>query len=259
MKIVKFLISKTKTFRYLFDSIFYTNTISRGLSKFKDIHKGKTIVVVGNGPSLNKTPLNDFSNCISIGMNKIDLIFNKVNWRPNYVIAENNLVVKQHWNEMKISNIKYILSWKTRWFIPKKYRNRFTFYLNVTSNKFAINAEDGFGSSSTVTYGALQLAYHMGAESVILLGVDHNFKTQGKPLTYELREGPDKNHFDPNYFPSGSFWGVPDLDDSELGYNNAKTAFEKDNRKIYDATVGGKLDIFKKITISEALEIVKNN
>tara|TARA_B100000674_G_scaffold92251_1_gene64857 strand:+ start:6421 stop:7215 length:795 start_codon:yes stop_codon:yes gene_type:complete len=252
---MKKLISITKPFRYYLDSKLYGSRQRDDIKSLKDIHKGKTIIIIGNGPSLKRTPLDNFKDYICIGMNKIDLIFPKVKWRPQYVIAENNLVVKQHWRKMNNINIKYVLSWKSRWFIAKKQRNNFFYYFNNSSNEFSIDAENGFGSSSTVTYSALQLAYYMGAKTVILLGIDHNFATKGKPLTYERRSGPDNNHFDPNYFPSGSFWGVPDLKGSEIGYSLAKKTFENDGRKIYDATLNGKLDVFEKISIDEALNI----
>ena len=258
MDTINTLISFTKSLRYFIESMLYSKKEMKNVENLKDICKGNTVVIVGNGPSLNKTPLDEFSECTSIGMNKIDMIFDRVSWRPNFIVAENNLVVKQHWEKMRSHGVKCILSWKTRWFIPKKNRDSFSYYLSLASNEFSTDIQNGFGTSSTVTYSALQLAYYMGAKNVVLLGIDHSFATKGKPLTYERREGPDNNHFDPNYFASGGYWGVPDLDDSEIGYMKAKKAFESDGRKIYDATVGGKLDLFEKISISSALQIIKN-
>lgn len=45
---------------------------------------------------------------------------------------------------------------------------------------------------------------------------------------------------------------MPDLDRSEEAYGAAKRAFEADGRKIYDATIGGKLEVFEKISLDEA-------
>ena len=62
---------------------------------FKDIHKGESVVIVCNGPSLNKVNLDKIKyDCI--GLNKIDLIFKKVKWRPKYLVAINGLVIKQN-------------------------------------------------------------------------------------------------------------------------------------------------------------------
>lgn len=256
---IKSILKITKPIRYWIESKLYSEEELKKIETLKGYADNKTVIVVGNGPSLNKTPLEKFTNCTSIGMNKIDLLFSRVSWRPDFIVAENNLVVKQHWKTMKNHGIRCLLSWKTRWFIPSKERDQFYFYLSLPSKSFSKDIKNGFGTSSTVTYSALQLAYCMGAKNVILFGVDHSFASKGKPLTYELREGPDSNHFDPNYFKSGAYWGVPDLDDSELGYMIAKEAFENDGRKIYDATIDGKLNIFEKISLSEALEMVKND
>ena len=91
-----------------------------------------------------------------------------------------------------------------------------------------------------------------------MFGVDHNFKTSDTPADYVKRSGPDTNHFDPNYFKEGAYWGVPDLERSESAYDAARQAFEADGRKIYDATIGGKLQIFEKISIDQALELTSS-
>jgi hypothetical protein len=85
---------------------------------------------------------------------------------------------------------------------------------------------------------------------VILIGVDHNFTTQGKPNSTVVSEGPDPNHFNPNYFGKGFRWQLPDLDTSERGYAMARQAYEAAGRQVLDATVGGKLQIFPKVEYS---------
>jgi hypothetical protein len=99
------------------------------------------------------------------------------------------------------------------------------------------------------------MAYWMGANPVILFGVDHSFKFTGPDATYQRRTEPDSNHFDPNYFKEGGYWGTPDLLQSEIEYEMARTAFEETGRYVFDATVGGKLEVFEKITLSEARAI----
>jgi len=84
------------------------------------------------------------------------------------------------------------------------------------------------------------------------VGVDHNFVARGTPNEKQFMTGPDLNHFDPDYF-SGQEWQLPDLEGSELAYRMAQFFFRRDGREIFDATVGGNLDIFPKITYEEAL------
>jgi len=102
-----------------------------------------------------------------------------------------------------------------------------------------------------VTFICMQLAYYMGFSEVILIGVDHYFKTKGKENKLVESSGDDVDHFHPDYFGKGVKWQLPDLDNSERAYMKAKEAFEADGRRILDATIDGKLDIFPKVDYDE--------
>lgn len=250
---LKKLLFWSRPLRYWLDNLTYAKNADHGsLTKLKDIYEGQPMIIVGNGPSLNKTPLDDFENVPSIGMNKIDLLYHRVKWRPDFVICANNLVIKQHGHQFLKTGIPVFLSWKGRWFVPAGSRKKFNFFNSLNTTAFSKDLIHGVGSAGTVTYTALQFAYYMGADPVILFGVDHSFDFKGKPNEIAKRKGADQNHFDPNYFKEGSTWGLPNLCLSESGYQKAKDAFNKDGRMIYDAAVGGKLTVFPKITIDEA-------
>lgn len=247
------IISITKPLRYWLNSkIYRIYGDPNPLLTLKDRYKGQPMLVVGNGPSLNVTPLNDFSHVPSIGMNKIDLLFDRTPWRPEMIVCVNNVVAMQHQNMLASSNIPVFLGWKARRLLRPENRNRVNYFDLTASNAFSTNAMEGFGSSATVSYIALQLAYWMGADPVIIFGIDHSFKFEGDKSTYQKREGADVNHFDPNYFKSGAVWGTPDLNQSEIDFTLAHHAFEADGRRVLDATIGGKLDVFPKISINEA-------
>lgn len=253
----KQIIFATRPLRYALDTLTYRLFAdAEPVRSLKDRHRGKPMLIVGNGPSLNNTPLDEFAHIPSIGMNKIDLIYKRTLWRPELVVCINNLVARQNQAAFLENSIPVYLAWKSRWFIESGNRKRFNFYDTNLSNAFSTNPERGLGSSATVTYIALQIAYWMGANPAILFGVDHSFNFTGPESTYQKREGPDTNHFDPNYFQAGSYWGTPDLTQSEIDYTLARKAFEADGRKVYDATVGGKLNVFEIISIERALSII---
>ena len=44
---------------------------------YKDIHKGKRVFLIANGPSLADTNLDFLENEISFAMNRISLLYNK--------------------------------------------------------------------------------------------------------------------------------------------------------------------------------------
>lgn len=254
---LKKILQITKPIRYLIDKItFNKSKYPHNLSKLKGSLKNKPLLIVGNGPSLNKTPLDKFMNINSIGMNKIDLIFKKTSWRPSFILATNSLVIKQHVVNLTKLNIPCYLSWKSRYFVPKPLRKYFTFFSESGSSKFSHDITVDVGLSATVTYTALQFAYFMEADPIILVGVDHNFSFDGNPNEYKKRKGEDINHFDPNYFAEGSYWGLPNMEASEFAYLQVKNEFHNSKRKVYDATVNGKLNIFTKISIDEALSLI---
>ncbi|MBO6609853.1 6-hydroxymethylpterin diphosphokinase MptE-like protein [Altererythrobacter sp.] len=255
----KALIGLSKPIRYPIESFLYrVSDQGRHLSDLKDRYKGRPMLIVGNGPSLNQTPLEKFAHIPSIGMNKIDLLFSRSDWRPTMILCVNNVVVQQHRDSFLTSEIPVYLAWKSRWFVRGKSQS--VRYFNLfDSEEFSMDLPAGVGSGATVTYPALQFAYYMGADPVIVVGVDHNFDRSGGSNIYEKRIGDDVNHFDPNYFASGMTWGVPNLDASEEVFLRSRLAFEADGRKIYDATIGGKLQIFEKIEIKDAIKLVSKD
>lgn len=256
-KLVQILIQATKPLRYGLDNLLYARSAERDhMVSLKDAYKGQPMLVVGNGPSLNQTPLEDFIGVPAIGMNKIDLLYKRSKWRPTLVMCVNNMVIKQNIDQYRVHKIPTYLAWKARWFVRNKPSHIHYFDLRE-SEDFQADAVTGFGSSVTVTYAALQMAFYMGANPVIIVGVDHNFDKVGGYASYEKRKGDDNNHFDPDYFKDGTVWGLPNLDASEVVYARSREAFAADGRVIYDATVGGNLQVFPKISIEAALRLAK--
>ncbi|NJN43484.1 MAG: DUF115 domain-containing protein [Anaerolineae bacterium] len=140
-------------------------------------------------------------------------------------------------------DVPMFFSWRSRDYFGAKIEgpksNIHFLHTTYTGPKFAPNATGRLWEGATVTYVCLQLAFHMGFETVILIGVDHSFSTQGKPNTTIISQGDDPNHFAANYFGKGFRWQLPDLDTSEIGYWMAKKSYESAGRRVLDATVGG--------------------
>ncbi|MBE0687713.1 MAG: DUF115 domain-containing protein [Anaerolineaceae bacterium] len=222
-------------------------TSRKGLEQFHNIHQGKRCFILGNGPSLKQTDLTKLKNKYTIGMNRIYLAFDDLGFETSYYVSVNDLVIEQCANEILDLKIPRFVSWRAgkQWLTQQE--NLFFLYTTYTEPKFAKDIRNRLWESATVTYVALQIAYYMGFSEVILIGVDHNFETKGKANTTIISQGDDPNHFHPGYFGKGFRWQLPDLEMSEVGYRMAKEAFEKDGRKVLDATIGGKLTIFEKV------------
>jgi hypothetical protein len=223
------------------------------LNQFKNRHRNEDCFIIGNGPSLNKMDLAPLRDCHTIGMNKIFLIFDRVDLNLSYHTSVNKLVIEQSAREFEKLNCPSFVSFRQ---IEGQFPagpNIFPIWTSAPAFTFATTLLTPIYEGWTVTYVALQIAYAMGFRRVFLIGVDHSFQAQGKPNEKQVLQGDDPNHFAPNYF-GGKAWNLPDLEGSEMAYRVAKFFYERDHREVYDATVDGKLTIFPKMSYEEALE-----
>jgi hypothetical protein len=216
------------------------------LAKYKDIHQGQRCFIIGNGPSLRQTDLTCLEREYTFGMNRIYLMFPELGFPTSYYLSVNSLVVEQCSTDIRSLPVPKFLSWRSRNLIQPTDDTIFL-HTTYTGPKFARDARGRLWEGATVTYVALQLAFFMGFEQAILIGVDHSFSTKGKPNTTVVSHGDDSDHFDARYFGKGFVWQLPDLETSELAYSMAADAYNQVGRQVLDATVGGKLTIFPKV------------
>ena len=222
----------------------------RRLAALKDIHKGKRAFIIGNGPSLRQMDLSKLRDEFTFGLNRIYLLFPELGFHTTYLVSINDLVIEQFKDEILAQPMPKFLAWRShRHFnaqLPITQLPTFI-YTSYTSPRFSRDVRSRVWEGATVTNVALQLAFHIGFQQVILIGVDHNFASKGEANKTVVSQGDDPNHFAPNYFGKGAKWQLPDLDTSEIGYTLAREAYHKAGREVIDATVGGKLTIFPKV------------
>ncbi len=225
------------------------------LRAYRDRYKGQRCFVIGNGPSLRKTDLSLLRDEVTFGANRLYLLFPELGFTSTFLVASNTLVIEQCAEELISLAVPKFVTWRARkWmkddpgtiFLDTDYTLPETFSKDVSGRVY---------EGSTVTYVSLQLAYHMGFEQVILIGVDHHFMTKGPSNTVVVSGGDDPNHFHPDYFGKGFRWQLPDLEGSERGYKLAKEGFESSGRVVLDATVGGKLAIFPKVDYASLFSV----
>lgn len=216
------------------------------LAGLKNIHQGKRAFIIGNGPSLKQTDLGKLKNEFTFGLNRIYLMFPELGFGTSYFVAVNDLVIEQCLQDICALPMPKFLSWRTHASFPPGALPANFLYTTYDNPAFARDVRWRVWESATVTYVALQLAFHMGFGQVILVGVDHNSFVPGKANTTIVSQGDDPNHFNPAYFGKGFRWQLPDFETSEIGYRLARKAYEADGRQVMDATLGGKLTIFPK-------------
>jgi hypothetical protein len=219
----------------------------RRMHALKDIHRGERCFILGNGPSLKQTDLTNLRGEFTFGMNRIYLLFPELGFSTSYFVSINDLVIEQCADEMASLSIPKFITWRSNRHFHSFPADMIFLYTTYTGPKFAYDMTGRVWEGATVTNVALQLAFYMGFQQVILIGVDHNFADKGQANKTVVSQGDDPNHFSANYFGKGFRWQLPDLDTSEVGYALAREAFRRAGRQVLDATAGGKLTVFPKV------------
>lgn len=233
----------------------YKSFVSRSrLKRLKNVYQGKKALILCNGPSLNKVNFNQLkkSGISTFGLNKINLLFDSVDFRPSFIVSVNKHVIEQNIDFFNNTEILLFLKSKSS-SIVKLRKNIIFLHAARQVYEFAEDMSCSFCEGFTVTYVAMQLAFHLGFEKVGLVGCDHSFATKGQ--ANKLVDGLEKdvNHFHPNYFGKDVKWQLPDLYQSEAHYNLANERFEMAGRKIFNCTEGGLLEVFDRIKIEKFL------
>jgi len=239
------------------DSPIADNDTYMAMYDLKDKFKGERCFIIGNGPSLNKTNMEPLKNEYTIGLNRINLHYDSMGFEPTFYCSVNPYVIEQFSKDIDaIRSIKFI-----RGESGKHLMNKWNAFFMDSFGVHDFNQDLGnleWCEGWTVTYCAMQVAYYLGFETVILIGVDHNFTKKGDPNKLVTAEGSDQNHFHPDYFGKGIKWQYPDLERSEKSFAVAKQVYEKNGRRILDATIGGKLSIFSRIELNDIFSMPSN-
>jgi hypothetical protein len=215
----------------------------RRLAALRDRHRGQRCFILGNGPSLADMDLSPLRSEVTFAMNRGYLLFPRLGFESTYFTCVNRLVLEQFGGDIDGLGMPRFVSWPGRRFVRDATFVR-CFWREPVG--FSMDPRRGLWLGATVTYFTLQLAYFMGFETVVLIGVDHHFTTRGRPNEVVTLDGADPNHFAGEYFGRGLRWQLPDLEASERAYRLARQRFEADGRRVIDATVGGRLTVFEK-------------
>lgn len=227
------------------------------LKSWRDKYSKEKALILCNGPSLNNV---DFGligekGWFTFGLNKINLLFNKKDFRPSAIVSVDPDIISQNVAFYNKTNIPIFLDSYGKNIV--RFRENIVFLHSVSYlGKFAEDCSFSVNQGYTVTYVAMQLAFHMGFETVGLLGCDHSFHVERDIAKVSvLSEGNDKNHFHPDYFVKGQKYDLPDVKMMEIHYKKAREVFECNNKKIFNCTENSKLEVFEKLPLEEFIEI----
>jgi len=228
------------------------------IKKFHNIHKDDRCFIVGCGPSINKTNIDLLENEIVIGVNTTYRLVNKNIINCKYFVVGDGRIWKEHYKNILSLDTVLFLGGSTQKSPSLDYlanKNNYEKIQNcdvvlIRSNELIAknwkwkNKDLSKGSPSChsiVPAGALPIAYYMGFKEVYLLGIDCDYTGQ---THFDKR----KVSVDLNRLLSPVFW-----EKAFKEFETIKKGFEEDGKKIYNATVGGKLEVFERKKLEEVI------
>lgn len=228
------------------------------LEKYKDMYKGKRIFVIGNGPSLTIDDLNTLHQHheICIASNNFYRVYDQTDFRADFHVISDQDVIEDNKEEVKNIPGHLLVGDGYHMERPDHAIEGIQYFHSIFSNcspnrpKFSKDISEGIYRGSTVTYDSLQLAAYLGAKEIYLLGMDHSF-------TNDLVA--EENHFIKNYMSDEererfkkrykNIYGANlfETDNINRAYETAELYSRKHGFRIYNATRGGKLEIFERV------------
>lgn len=235
--------------------------MNENLKKYKNIHKGKRVYLIGNGPSLANTNLDLIKDEYSIGMCQISLIYEKTIWRPSYFVFASSNCQDERWGkEWTESVLKAANEPKTISFVWEKYHDHLDrknklqnveWIKSISEKKpnsngdyeeswWPENIEKRMDKSGTTMNLALQLANYMGFSEIIFLGTDLGYSHQKK-----LNEDP--NHFLGKYNADIPEKKVNKINNQMANVHRLARKNIPEEVKMYNASLSTKLDVYPRI------------
>lgn len=223
----------------------------RRLQALSGRYAGQKAVILCNGPSLLQVDFEALGDVFTFGLNKINLLFDRSSFRPSCVVAVNPFVIEQNAEFFNTTDLPLFIDSGGRGHV--RMREMVAFLHSTSFPGFARDCSWSIFQGYTVTYVAMQLAFHMGFSDVAIVGCDHDFASKGPANKAVAADAIDLSHFDSRYFSGGVKWHLPDLFESEMAYARAKHIYQAFGRRLVNATVGGKLEVLNRVNLTSFL------
>ena len=228
--------------------------LKRNLASYKNLHKGERCFIIGNGPSLRAEDLTKIKNEVCFASNFIGKIFDKTEWRPTYFAVMDPGYIKNYLDEFLQYEKKemFVAVYADSFNSAKRYfSNEKITFCHLTHGikgipKFSNDAYNLMYGGHSVTYCLLQLAVYMGFKEIYLLGVDNNYSTN-MSFKKVIGQGSKNDHF----YSNGDKQTRANVGGMTNAFIAAKDFADKNNIKIYNATRGGKLEVFERVNFDE--------
>lgn len=169
-------------------------SIQMALEEYKNDYDGERIFILGNGPSLEQTPLNLLSEEYTFGVNNIANIFGQTDWRPSFYLAIHSppdIPEKNVFKTIDLGIPCFFPEGKLDYVPDRDHIERLNIEhlhekkdINVTDLEIDWDSIDDFHDVwpvdisevvyqyTTILYPAIQISHYMGFSEIYLVGCD---------------------------------------------------------------------------------------
>lgn len=233
---------------FLYHKLAKENDYKSLFASMKASKKGKRCFIIGNGPSLQVHDLEMLKNEDSFAANEIHRCFTKTKWRPTYYLIMDRYS-KSTPEEIKDIECKFCFLGSYYWCHNNVLRNNaiclFQHYnMNDNQYEFSSDISKYIIVAPTVSYASMQIAAYLGYSEIYLLGFDHNYSFEFDRKGKVIQTGQNSTHFYKDDIAEdiiGDVWGMT------KAYETFRDYAETNGIKVYNATRGGKLNVFNRI------------
>ncbi len=214
------------------------------IEKVYHLHKGERCFIVATGPSLKMKDLDLLKDNkeICISMNSIFYAFDETQWRPDYYVMSDYRGFSEYKEVLDRLPVKklFLNDHDEEFWSLSHEKNIYQYHQHCEYcfdrlPKFTDNFSRKSYIGATVTYTCMQLAAYMGFEEIYLLGVDFSYANSTTENCY------DHFHKEEKLSAVGYERHV------KLAYEAARKYADEHGIKIYNATRGGKLEVFDRV------------
>lgn len=244
---------------------------AKKVQKFYRQYMGKRCFIIGNGPSLKISDLDRLTDEYTFACNSIYALYGSTMWRPKfYCVCDTIFCNKRMSDEEGIRNLLsgcdagFTLIFREGFQFRDSEELRKLYYVRSLGEfdkdtglpLFSSDCSEQVYSSGTVAYMMLQLAVYMGFQEIYLLGIDASYPVErhrdGTVEKWEVQAHQDMiqkedQKFEQEEININGYQGLADIDWHMDGYRSARNYADAHGIKIYNATRGGKLEVFERV------------
>ena len=230
-----------------------------GYAKFHNVHKGETGIIIANGPSLSEVPIEFLRRYVTLGCNRISKMAPE--FAPTYYACIGHTQLDTA--EKRDTFLPMLVHDDCKAaFINRMVAHLFPFeniysilggrYYGIEETRFfSLDPMNVTGLGYSMIFVLFQIAYYMGFETILLVGLDHHYPEGEQKHFYKDSEVPEFEIAPgPVYDWDSDKWAAG----ANIIFSMANEAYTSHGRQIINLTSNSHCEVFRKEALSEWLD-----